>query len=286
MKILCDAAFDCYRAHHAFSRFSNSNGKKTGVLFGFLRAINSYRKRFAGEVIVAWEGRPVSRHTESATYKADRDGLPSDVVAQLAPLRDILRSMGVLQVQHPDWEADDILATMATRIKASGESVVIVTGDDDLLQMVTDTQPPIMAFNPRTKVMHHEAQVVEKYGVGPKDLAVLWAIQGDASDNIPGVKGVGARVSVELAARFGADLLNQLETVTPFTPGDAKKLAEVIAHKDVIRSNLALLKLNDNVQDMVMDEPLRNPEKLEAIFREYQLGSFLKSFSEWSGFNG
>lgn len=286
MKILIDAAFDCYRAHYAFGRFSNAAGHKTGVLFGFLRAINSYRKLFKGEVIVAWEGRPKSRHAASSDYKSDRAGLPDDVVSQLTHLREILRAMGVMQVQHPDWEADDILATMANRLHEAGEEVVIVTGDDDLLMCVQDGKPGVMVFNPKTKQMFHEAQVVEKYGVGPKLLPELWAIQGDPSDNIPGVKGIGEEFSREAVKRSSGNLQRWLDSVVPSTPGEAKKVAALKADLDLIAKNYGLLCVNNHVSDMVFEEPVRNPELLEQKFREFGLGSFLKSFSEWSNFNG
>lgn len=293
MKILIDSAYECHRAINKFGVFSNSRGQKTGVIFGYLRAINSYRKQFGGTVIAVWEGRPKARYEIQSTYKSDRPGIGHDMLTQIGLLQQILRTMGILQVSHPDWEADDVLATLATRMKPT-EDVIIVTGDDDLLQVVSDSKPFVKVYNPRYKQMYDEAAVVEKYGVGPKQLALLWAIEGDASDGIKGVPGLGDKFSLGVVrGTCVSQPLADLDRLVGNSPGgsgftdgiDLDKLGKLRESMGLVRQNYDLLTLRQDLHDMTFDEPRVDPKSLEVVFRDLELKSFLKDMQPWLSFS-
>ncbi len=140
-------------------------------------------------------------------YKAGRKGMPEELRQQMEPLKAILRAMGLTLVEVPGYEADDILGTLSATAAARGESCAIATGDRDSLQLVSDRVSVLLAATkmgqPET-VVYDPAAIMEKYGLTPAQLIDLKALQGDTSDNIPGVPGVGEKTALDLLHRFGS----------------------------------------------------------------------------------
>jgi len=158
-------------------------------------------------VAVAFDMRaPTFRHLKYSGYKAKRKGMPEELASQMQPLKDILSALGYRIVTAEGWEADDILGTIAHAARQRGDSCVIATGDRDTLQLVGGGVTVRLLSTKEGRpvaTVYDEAAIVEKYGVEPPLLLEIKAIQGDTSDNIPGVPGIGEKGALDLVSRFG-----------------------------------------------------------------------------------
>ena len=182
-------------------------------------------------------GRPPTfRHLAYEGYKATRKGMPDELASQMPLLKDVLRAMNVPLYELDGWEADDLIGTIAGKDTAAGWETAIVTGDKDSLQLVTDTATVKLVSTRmgRTtpKSMTPES-FREEYGFDPVHIVDLKALMGDASDNIPGVKGVGEKTAMALIRRYGSiDALYaalpdvEMAPGEPAKPGVVKKLQE------------------------------------------------------------
>lgn len=273
---LIDGMFESHKCFAAYRELATSSGVGTGVIFGVLRGLASYRKVFGpGEIIYCWEGQPKRRIKLDPEYKQGRVKSDSSLFTQVDKLREVLQIMGISQVASPDWEADDVLSSLATEKATMGYRVVIVTGDDDLLQMVRDEGDtgPIVVYNPKLKLTYNEAAVKAKYGVKPEDLIYQWAIEGDASDNIPPTTS-----DRTLRAQIREALLKP-DFSLPSLTADPLILSRY-------NKNVELLRLQVDVDNIIPIVPAKDEAKMQAVFTELQFNSFLKpeKFPEWAAF--
>ena len=146
---------------------------------------------------------PTFRHQKYAGYKANRKGMPEELAQQLPVLQQLLTDLGYQIVSCEGWEADDILGTFARVCREEGSECVIATGDRDSLQLVDASTTVLLATNKETIAMD-EAAIQEKYGVTPPQLIEVKSLMGDASDNIPGVAGIGEKTALSLIQKFGS----------------------------------------------------------------------------------
>ncbi len=197
------------RAFYGVKALTTKDGRYTNAIVGFLNILARLQEMTKADYIaVAFDVHaPTFRHQAYEAYKAGRKGMPEELHQQMEPLKAILRAMGLTLVEQPGYEADDILGTLAHAAAAAGHTCAIATGDRDSLQLVGDLVTVLLAT---TKMGHPEtvaytpAQVMEKYGLTPAQLIDLKALQGDTSDNIPGVPGVGEKTALDLMQRFGS----------------------------------------------------------------------------------
>ncbi|NOT35582.1 MAG: DNA polymerase I [Candidatus Eisenbacteria bacterium] len=205
--IVFDALGLAYRAHFAFigRPLMNSKGENTSAIFGFANIALKFRREHAPEFwALAWDGPgPTFRHELYGDYKATRPPMPEDLAAQLGAIEDLSRHLGLPVIEKAGMEADDVMATLAQLAAAAGHEVILVTGDKDMLQVVTDR---VTVLAPQGKGEDYArmdpAAVRAKWGVGPEHIRDVLALMGDSSDNIPGVKGVGEKTAVELLTQF------------------------------------------------------------------------------------
>lgn len=205
---LLDGTALAYRAFHALSRsrLSDRAGRPTGAIFGFTSTLFRILREEEPELLaVAFDPPgPTFRHERYPDYKATRERMPEDLVEQMPRVREVVQALGHPVLEVPGWEADDVLATVARRAAAEGIAVFIVSGDKDLFQLVDER---VTIYNVLTRGDAVEvldaAGVEEKFGVPPGRVADVLALMGDASDNVPGVKGIGPKTAVELVRRFG-----------------------------------------------------------------------------------
>jgi DNA polymerase-1 len=206
---LLDGTALAFRSHFAFARsgLTTAQGQPTGATYGFTMVL---RKLIADEqpdlVAVAFDPPgPTFRHERYAEYKATRERAPEDMVAQFDTLREVVRAHGVALFEVPGYEADDVIGTLARAGEAAGHEVLIVTGDKDFMQLVGER---IKLYNVFKKgeavVIEDEAAVKEKFGGTPAQVVDVLAIMGDASDNVPGVKGIGEKGAIKLIEQFGS----------------------------------------------------------------------------------
>jgi DNA polymerase-1 len=205
---LLDGLALAYRGHFAFARrpLLNSRGEQTSALFAFANTVRKLAEDEAPDYwALAWDSdEPTLRALSYAEYKATRKPMPEELVAQLEPLRALAAAIGLPLVEAPGYEADDVMATLTTRARADDLEVVLVTNDKDLQQLVA---PGVRVLAPRGRgdedVWYDEAAVEARWGVPPARLPDVLALMGDASDNVPGVPGIGEKTAAQLIARFG-----------------------------------------------------------------------------------
>lgn len=202
---LIDAHGYLHRAYHALSRMgrpmTNSRGEPTGALFGFAKLlIKILRENRPDRVAVCFDAPgPTFRHRAYAEYKAHRKEIEPDLKFQLPLAQDLVRAWGLPMVVKPGYEADDLIATLAARGVRDGFDVLVVTGDKDALQLVDDR---VSVLNEAKNIVYTPAEVEKKYGLRPDQLVDYFALTGDASDNVPGVPGVGEKTATKLLQEF------------------------------------------------------------------------------------
>jgi DNA polymerase-1 len=219
--VVLDALGLAYRAYYAFigRPLRNSRGENTSAIVGFSNSALKLRRELAPDYwALAWDGPgPTFRHQLYPGYKATRPPMPGDLAAQLDPIEELAQDLGLPVIEKSGMEADDVMATLATRAAEAGHEVVLVTGDKDMLQVVSER---VTVLNPQGKGEDYQridaTAVREKWGVGPEHIRDVLALMGDTSDDIPGVPGVGEKTAVELMSRFGSleSLYERLDEVT------------------------------------------------------------------------
>ena len=258
--LLVDSHSLIYRAFFALPALTDRKGRLTNAAFGFtsmlLNALPGH------ELVAAAFDHPSKtfRHKEYAEYKAQRPKAPDDLVNQFPIVREVVSSLNFATYQVEGYEADDIIGTLAIQAEAQGLFVDILTGDLDALQLVS---PNINALTMRRgisdTVRYDIAAVMARYdGLGPQKMTDLKALKGDASDNIPGVPGVGDKTAIKLIKAYGSvegiiDALNQMP------PGKVT---------DTLRASAEQLPLSKHLATIVRDVPvILDPS--ECVLREY-----------------
>ncbi len=191
-----------YGTQNSFMK--NREGQYTGAVFGFLNIFFKHLEEEKPEyTAVAFDLRaPTFRHQAYDQYKANRKGMPEELAGQLPLLKEILDAMGIARIEQEGYEADDIIGTLAKEAEADGTQCVILTGDRDSLQLISSEIHVKLCGTAHTDRYDTEA-VQAKYGVLPPQLIEVKALMGDASDNIPGVPGVGEKTALALISQFG-----------------------------------------------------------------------------------
>ena len=197
------------RAYYGVRPLTTRDGRPTHAVYGFLTMMDKILSEVNPEAVaVAFDMRaPTFRHLKYSGYKAKRKGMPEELACQMQPLKDILTALGYKIVTCEGWEADDILGTLAAACRQRGDECVIATGDRDTLQLVGGgvTVRLLSTKDGHPQAVNYDSEaILEKYGVAPPQLIDIKAIQGDTSDNIPGVPGIGEKGAQELIAKFGS----------------------------------------------------------------------------------
>ncbi len=218
---LVDSYAFIYRSYFAFlSRpLRNAAGENVSAVFGFFRFLfNLFDEHNPGAFACVFDSRgPTFRHEMFEAYKATRQKTPDDLHAQVPLVEEILDALGVPRLRAEGFEADDLIATLATRCKAEDRECWIVSGDKDLLQLVGG---PVKALRPDNSFAfkaYGAPEVEAEWGVPPARILDYLSLTGDASDNVPGVKGIGDKTALKLLTEFGdlAGIYSHLEAVQP-----------------------------------------------------------------------
>ena len=227
------------RAFYGVSQnLTTRDGQPTNAIVGFLNILNKLLEEEGPDALCVTFDRkaPTFRHLAYEGYKANRHGMPEELAGQMPILKDILSAMNIPMYELDGWEADDLLGTISVKDAAAGWETVVVTGDKDSLQLITDTTTVKLVSTRmgRTTAKNMTPETFrEEYGFDPIHIIDLKALMGDSSDNIPGVKGVGEKTAMALIQRYGSihDLYAampapEMAPGTPAKPGMIKKLAE------------------------------------------------------------
>ena len=256
--LLLDGHSLAYRAFYALpvENFSTVTGQPTNAVYGFTSMlINALRDENPTHLAVAFDvSRATFRSDQFPDYKANRSKTPDEFRGQVSLIKEVLEAMQVPVFEVDGYEADDVIATLATRAAGSGFRVEIITGDRDAFQLVDDL---VTVLYPKRGVsdlarMTPEA-VQDKYGLSPSQYPDFAALRGDPSDNLPGIPGVGEKTAAKWITQFGSfdELVNQADQVKGKV-GDS------------LRANLAQVITNRQLTELVRDVPLdRAPDDLQ-----------------------
>ena len=192
------------RAFYGIKPLTTKDGQFTNAIYGFLTMFEKMRSDVQPDAVaIAFDLKAKTfRHKAYDLYKANRKGMPEELHQQMAPLKELLTDLGYKLVTCEGYEADDILGTLSKTCADTGNTCVIATGDRDSLQLVNDSVSVRLCKNLNGTMMYTPDVVKEEYGVEPKKLIEIKAIQGDSSDNIPGVAGIGPKGATELIQKY------------------------------------------------------------------------------------
>jgi DNA polymerase I len=255
--MLLDGNSLAYRAFYALpaENFKTQGGLTTNAVYGFTAMlINLLRDESPTHVAAAFDvSRQTFRSERYPEYKANRSSTPDEFRGQIDVTKEVLAALGITVLAEPGFEADDLIATLTTQAEKEGYQVLVVTGDRDSLQLVSDD---VTVLYPRKGVSEltrfTPAAVVEKYGLTPEQYPDFAALRGDPSDNLPGIPGVGEKTASKWIIEYGSlqSLVDNVDSVRGKV-GDA------------LRANLASVVLNRELTDLVRDVPLaQTPDTL------------------------
>ncbi len=274
--LLLDGHSLAYRAFFALpvENFSTTTGQPTNAVYGFTAMlINVLRDESPTHLAVAWdESKPTFRHEAFPAYKATRAETPSDFRGQVSLIREVCDALAVPMVSAPGFEADDVIATLATQAEHEGMEVLIVTGDRDALQLVDPAVTVLMTrrgISDMTRFTPEEVQA--KYGLSPAQYPDFAALRGDPSDNLPSIPGVGEKTASKWITQFGSldALVDRVDEVA------GKAGAALREHLSSVMQNRRLTELLRDVELPVGPHELRlGPWDREAVHQLFDTLQF------------
>ncbi|MBQ1992483.1 MAG: DNA polymerase I, partial [Clostridia bacterium] len=216
------------RAFYGIKLLTTKNGEYTNAIYGFLTMMSKILADTTPDgVAIAFDlKQPTFRHKKYDGYKANRHGMPNELASQLPIIKELLKALGYRLIECAGFEADDILGTLARACENTNNECIVATGDRDSLQLVSDNVK-VRLITTKNVVTYDNEKILEEYGVTPKQLIDIKAIQGDTSDNIPGVKGIGQKGASDLITRFNnLDYIYENLDTIDIKPAMRKKLEE------------------------------------------------------------
>ncbi|MFQ6617534.1 MAG: DNA polymerase I [Fidelibacterota bacterium] len=282
---LIDGSALAYRAYFAFIRnpLFTSRGQNTSAVFGFTNSLYKILREENPELIGVIFDAPEKtfRHEKYPEYKATREKMPDEMRDQLPVIKDILHAMNIPVLEIPGYEADDVIGTISKRAEKKDILTFLVTGDKDLMQLVSDNVKiyNTKGYGKEVEVLDQKA-VKEKMGVPPEHIVDLLGLAGDSSDNVPGIKGVGPKTAVKLINRFGSmdEILKNMDRIE----GKVRELLKRDYQNAIL--SVDLVKIDTDVPVKMELSSLRrsdpDEERLKGIFRDLEFYSFMKYLEE------
>jgi len=277
---LVDGSSYIYRAYHAIRELSTSKGLPTNAIFGFTKMLlRLYQDKTPSYLAIVFDAPgPTFRHRIYERYKATRPPTPEDLTEQIPYIKKIVEGFRVKMLEIEGYEADDIIGTLAKIATERGFYVVIVSGDKDFRQLITDR---ISMWDPMKDRLVNYKSIEEEYRIRPQQFTDVMALCGDSIDNIPGIPSVGEKTALELIRQFGT-LENIYENISEVKK---KRLKErLIEFKENAFLSRELVKINTQVPLKIDWEELkvREPERdrLSEIFKELEFISLWNQFAK------
>ncbi len=265
-----------YRAFYAIRGLSTSSGLPTNAVFGFANMLLKVIEEKSPDMLaIAFDPKgPTRRHAEFKEYKAHRPPMPRDLVPQISYIHKLVEAFRIPVFIKEGQEADDVIATIARRAQKDGIEVTVVTGDKDILQLVG---PDIMVYDTLKEKVYEPKDVEERFGVVPGRMVEIMGLMGDASDNIPGVPGIGEKTAQALIKQYGT-IDNLLAHVQEITKPKLKQSLMEFAH--LARLSRELARLQEDVPiDVDYDSlKIKEPDNVALLhlFRELEFTALLK----------
>ncbi|MDI3507994.1 MAG: polymerase [Clostridiales bacterium] len=272
------------RAFYALPMFTNAEGQYTNGVYGFLTMLYKVMEQEKPtHIAVAFDRRaPTFRHEQYDGYKAKRTGMPDEMASQLPVLKEVLTAMNIRIFEMDGYEADDILGTLANIAHQKGMEVVLVTGDRDVLQLVKPDVKVIITKRGITDVeVYDEQAITERYGIKPEQLIDVKGLMGDASDNIPGVPGIGEKTALRLIKQFGS-LECVLEHIDEVSGDKLKKLLTEYREQAIMSKQLGSIQCCVPIDDDLDKCRCKGPDavKLKEIYQRLDFKSLLSKIPQ------
>ncbi|RRO17712.1 DNA polymerase I [Pectobacterium aquaticum] len=290
--ILVDGSSYLYRAYHAFPPLTNSAGEATGAMYGVLNMLRSLLLQYQpSHVAVVFDAKGKTFRDELfENYKAHRPPMPEDLREQIEPLHKMVKAMGLPLLAVSGVEADDVIGTLAVQAEKAGKSVLISTGDKDMAQLVT---PSVTLINTMNNSILGPQEVCDKYGIPPELIIDFLALMGDASDNIPGVPGVGEKTAQALLQGLGGldSLYANLDKIAGLSFRGAKTMAPKLEqHKEVAYLSYQLATIKTDVElELSCDQLTVNEldvDELHRLFSRYEFKRWLSDVESGTWMQG
>lgn len=275
---LIDGSSYIYRAYYAIRHLSSPKGFPTNALYGFTQMLLKVIKdRKPDHLAVVFDvGRRTFRTELYPEYKANRSAMPEDLTPQIAPIKEMVRAFNIPVLEKEGFEADDIIGALAREAEEQGMKVVVVTGDKDLMQIVTDGVTLLDTMKDKVTGV---PEVVERFGVEPHLVADILGLAGDSSDNIPGVPGIGEKTALKLIQEFGSlDLL--LEKTGEVKGKNGERLREFAEQARLSRTLATIDRttpIDYRYEDLAVSPP--DMKRLADLFREYGFTTLMKELT-------
>jgi len=275
---LIDATAFCYRAFYALKGLSTSWGQPTNAIYGFTNMLNKILKENHPQYLaVCFDvSRKTFRQERYSAYKINRSAMPDALSIQLPFIREIIDAYGLARFEVEGFEADDIIATIVDKLKSKDVSIVIISSDKDILQLVDEKVKVFSPYKDEGKI-YSKKEVLQRYGVEPEKIIDILALMGDDTDNIPGISGIGEKTAAFLIKEFKSldNLIKNIDKVEP-----SNIMQSIKENLEVIELNRQLLKLNRDVPLKIELEDLRVKEpdyiRLYSIFKKLEFKRLLK----------
>lgn len=274
---LVDGSNHVYRAFHATPPLTTSKGFPTNAIYAFTNMLLKVIREKAPEymaVVFDVKG-PTFRHEAYEDYKATRKPMPDELSQQLAPIRDLVRGFSIPLLERQGMEADDVIGSLARRFEKEGVRVVILSGDKDFMQLVSDR---IVLLDTMRDRLYDEKGVRERFGVGPDRVVDILGLTGDTSDNVPGVPGIGDKTARKLVEEYGGieEILNRAESIP------SRRIRENLlqyAEQARLSRELVTIRTDLDVGDDLEAFRVGPPDTpaLRDLFREFEFSSLLQS---------
>jgi DNA polymerase-1 len=277
---LIDGSAYVFRAYHAIRSLANSKGMPTNAVFGFTRMlIKLIEDRSPQNIVMLFDAKgPTFRHERYPQYKANRPPMPEDLVQQIPFIKEVTRGFKLPLMEMQGFEADDLIGTLARMAESAGFLVVLVTGDKDFVQLVTESTT---IWDPMKDDIIDLAKVQEKFGVEPRQMIDVMGLSGDTADNIPGVPGIGPKTALALIKDFGdmEQLYARVESITK-----KKQKENLIAYKDQAFLSRDLVTIDVRVPLAFEPETYRlqepDSQKLMQLFKEMEFRQLQQAFGQ------
>ncbi len=272
-----DATGLLFRSYYAIRQMTNKEGVSTNGLFGFIRSLLKLKKDFSPTHLVCVFDGPnnkASRVEIYADYKGHREGMPEDLVPQIDLAKRFCKAQGIPQLEIDGVEADDTMGAIAKWAERNTAKVFLCSSDKDLCQLINDRIVMLQPYN--DNLIIDTKGVIEKFGVRPDQIVDYLAIVGDASDNIPGIKGFGAKTAAELLSEFGTleEILNH-----PEKQKSPKRAEKITQERDnaLLSKQLATLDIHVKIPQesaaYCVEQP--NIEELKSLYEEMNFNTLL-----------
>src|SRR5881296_1269429 len=267
-----------YRAYFALpEELQTTEGQPTNALLGFTNMLFKLLADYKPKgVAVAWDTRPVHRHELLETYKIERKPMPGLLSEQFPFFRPIVEAFGYRNLEFDGWEADDVIATLATRADEAGIRTCIVSTDRDAFQLVSDNVALMMTPRGVSDVNVYTPDRVEaRYGIRPDQVPDFIGLKGDTSDNIPGVPGIGDKTAGQLVAQYGSleEVIDHADELSPARKKNILANAEIARESKTLATMRRDLDIDCDPSQLVLAPPDRS--ELREMFRRFEFRGLL-----------